>query len=462
MTHTIGHRDRGAALIVTLLIVIVLASLVLSMSHTMRVEALAASQAEAQAQARAIANGAAAAIIRWGDNLPTDAVEIGGGAVWFLRVDPEDDKQYAYGMTDEAAKVNINTATVDMLEKLPNMTPELAAAIVDWRDRDEDTTDDGAESDYYRSLDDPYLAKNAPFDTIDELLMVRGFTPLELYGEDANRNGVLDANENDGDESSPPDDGDGKLDRGIYPFITVYSTEPAARGGLNVNSQGNQTRQALVQRLSQSMASDRASVIADNIMNNRPLKNMVDVYIKSQMTLEEFGQVASGLTTEQRARRKVGLINVNKAPLEVLMALPGIEEGEAQALIAYRSGQQDTTNTAAAGDTSEETAFAAPTGDLSSIAWVAEAIDHEKAIDIGSLITVTSVQRSVDIVAVSPGGRAFERYRMVFDPTTSPPTILLWQRLTHLGWPLDRSLLDQLRAGGKVSDLAQSTDRGSF
>src|SRR5690606_25885062 len=57
----------------------------------------------------------------------------------------------------------------------------------DWWDRDENrtnydpvlataTTSGGEDSDYYRSLPQPYAIKNAPFDTIEELRLVRGIS----------------------------------------------------------------------------------------------------------------------------------------------------------------------------------------------------------------------------------------------------------------------------------------------
>ena len=47
-----------------------------------------------------------------------------------------------------------------------------------------------------------------------------------LYGEDANLNGILDANENDGDTTAPSDNRDGILDCGILEYSTVYTHEP--------------------------------------------------------------------------------------------------------------------------------------------------------------------------------------------------------------------------------------------
>ena len=88
----------------------------------------------------------------------------------------------------------------------------------------------GAESEYYQTLLEPYVAKNSLFDTLDELLIVKDVTLSVLYGEDTNLNGTLDPNEDDGETQLPLDNKDGILDVGWYPYITVYSYEK------NVNS----------------------------------------------------------------------------------------------------------------------------------------------------------------------------------------------------------------------------------
>ena len=53
-------------------------------------------------------------------------------------------------------------------------------AILDWLDDDDNARDNGAESDFYESLDPPYVCKNGPMDSIEELLLIPGITP-ELY-----------------------------------------------------------------------------------------------------------------------------------------------------------------------------------------------------------------------------------------------------------------------------------------
>lgn len=129
------------------------------------------------------------------------------------------------GVNDEAAKLNVNVATREQLMKLRDMTAPVAAAIIDWRDRDENPEPDGIERGHYASLPHPYTIRNGPLRTTRELLMVRGVTPELFYGEDANGDGRLDPNENDGDKTPPADNSDGKLDRGWFAYLTVFTFE---------------------------------------------------------------------------------------------------------------------------------------------------------------------------------------------------------------------------------------------
>ena len=152
-----------------------------------------------------------------------------------------------YGLAEETAKFNLNTIRnypksqqQTTLLKLPGMTEDIADAILDWLDSDDDPRLYGAESDYYLSLNPPYMAANGRLNSLDELLQVRGVTWSLLYGEDANQNGILDPAENDGDLSLPLDNQDGFLDRGWSAWLTVYSREsnvsPEGKPKINLNS----------------------------------------------------------------------------------------------------------------------------------------------------------------------------------------------------------------------------------
>ncbi|HLJ93245.1 MAG TPA: type II secretion system protein GspK, partial [Gemmataceae bacterium] len=146
---------------------------------------------------------------------------------------PSDAQPYRFGVGDECGKINLNTLLKldssgqkahDILLMLPNMTEDVANSILDWLDPDDDTRTNGAESDYYGGLNPGYRAKNGPLDSLEELLLVKGVTPQLLFGNDRNRNGILDPDE---------DDGSGIVDQGWAAYLTIYSRE------LNVDASGN-------------------------------------------------------------------------------------------------------------------------------------------------------------------------------------------------------------------------------
>lgn len=141
-----------------------------------------------------------------------------------------------YGLTPESAKLNLNTATDEQITNLlvPLLTElrvenaaEYVAALLDWRDSDDEVRDGGAEKEYYNGLTPAYSPKNGPLDTVEELMLIKGFSAAVLWGEDTNRNGILDTNEDDGAASFPEyDNADGVLNNGLAPFLTTFSREP--------------------------------------------------------------------------------------------------------------------------------------------------------------------------------------------------------------------------------------------
>lgn len=149
--------------------------------------------------------------------------------------------------TDEFGKINVNEAPKETLVAVLRAAgvPEpdtLAAAIIDWRDPDHSGV---AENDFYGALDPPYAAANGPLERIEELLFVRGIRGGNehwFFGEDRNRNGVLDPNEDDGMESWPPDNGDGVLQPGLVDLLTVYGD-----GTVNANTAPEAVLRALLE-----------------------------------------------------------------------------------------------------------------------------------------------------------------------------------------------------------------------
>jgi hypothetical protein len=130
-----------------------------------------------------------------------------------------------FGLEDEAGKINVNIAGKAVLMKLPGITDAMADCLLDYIDADSNPRPNGAEQDYYDQLPKPYRIKNGPLATLEELLLVKGFTGTVVFGEDANRNGFLEPNENDADAKFPPDDADGQLDRGLRCLASAVSYE---------------------------------------------------------------------------------------------------------------------------------------------------------------------------------------------------------------------------------------------
>lgn len=93
-----------------------------------------------------------------------------------------DDVRLQIRIHDEAAKVNLNTADALLLAGLVQALGEekgraeqLAGAIIDWRDRDDlRQAVGGAETADYVAAGLPYPARNAPFDSVEELQRVLG------------------------------------------------------------------------------------------------------------------------------------------------------------------------------------------------------------------------------------------------------------------------------------------------
>jgi type II secretion system (T2SS) protein K len=262
---------RGMALALVLLVVLLLAYAGYSFTALMVTEAATTSMYERDAQTRACADSGieyVAAILGEavdGAALPNlynnpelfqalllqDAPVPRGRLMLSIVAPVENDvsgSTIRFGLVDQSSKLNVNALLQtdldddqlrDALLALPNMTIEIADAILDWIDDDDQPRMYGAENEYYGTLTPPYETKNGPLESLDELLLVRGVTAQLLFGEDVNRNGLLDANENDGELTAPLDIPDGALDRGWHALLTTASREANLRSDgtprINVN-----------------------------------------------------------------------------------------------------------------------------------------------------------------------------------------------------------------------------------
>lgn len=252
MPPTRPRDRRGTILIVVMLVIAALAGMVLSLGRATRVEAMAsanrASAARAAAAERAAEQYVLSLLARDRATVMTldekDFINIpvgGTGVFWIVRPDYGDNNLPAYGLVDEASKLNINAATREMLAALVVMPDELPDSIIDWRDEDGDISGDGAEDQYYLNLRTPYRCKNSAFETVEELLLVRGAYPQLLYGDRSRgpAGGVAGAS---GMQVGGLSEEELRA-RGLMQYVTVFSREPNAEGGprpprgrINVNT----------------------------------------------------------------------------------------------------------------------------------------------------------------------------------------------------------------------------------
>ena len=355
----------------------------------------------------------------------SEAVPIGEATVWFLGRDPEvsTGTTRKFGLVDEGAKLNLNTATPAMLQALPGMAEEFAAAIVDWRDTDDDVTPGGAETEYYLRLQPAYRCKNGPFESVEELALLSGADRLLIYGEDANLNGVLDPNEDDGDATSPEDNSDGKLDAGILDYVTVFSRERNKRDDGTDRVPVAPLSQALTELLTEKLGASRGTEILGRL-GPVPARSVLEFVTRGEMTSAEYILVQDALTVST-AEYLPGLINVNTASEAVLACLPGVGVDNAATLVATRlsRSEQDT-----------------------DITWVGEVLGLQGAAAAGPSITGRTSQVTADVVAVGRHGRGYRRTRFVIDQSTGTPRIIYRRNLAPLGWALGEEVRQALAA----------------
>jgi competence ComEA-like helix-hairpin-helix protein len=301
-------------------------------------------------------------------------VPLGPGQFTVFRQGHRDEgKKIFYGISDEESRLNVNKASAGELIKLPGMTPDVIASISDWKDGDNSVTPGGAESEYYSSLQPPYLPRNGSLQTTRELLMVNGVSRELFLGEDANQNGFLDREEDDGDASYPPDNHDGFLDPGWSGLVTVGSSvgnqNAAGEGRTNVKEADEKTL-ALVRGISPELAkaivahrgqkqfeslADLLDVAAPNSQNqsssqsqssstgsgtrgSRPTQTTTRSSSQPSgpklINEELLMEIADDLTVSDD--EQPGAININTASAEVLACLPGVDEQLAQSIVSYR------------------------------------------------------------------------------------------------------------------------------
>lgn len=399
-----------------------------------------------------------------------------------------------FGLEDESARLNLNTVlSVDqanqgknvgrqMLMALPGMREDIADAILDWIDLDDESREYGAELDTYASLSPPYAAKNGVPDTLEELLLVRDVTPALFFGYDMNRNYLVDRSESNAPILIDADNSDGAMNCGWSAYLTASSKESNLRADGEAKIDLNQSD---LQKLREDLSSVLDSEWADFIVayrlssggyastNTRPQKvspssALEGVDLSSQSAAKTsltsvLDLIEADATKAVTCNSKVvespfpealatsflpklmenctvgssgatGRVNINLASRVVLSAI----------LCADTSLAEDTSQIEELVDQIVSERPQDPTQadeEFKYETWIYTRgmvkLDQMKKL-IPYVCAAGAVYRTQTVGYYDKGGPS-ARIEVVIDATSSPPAIVFWREMTHLGrgYPLE-------------------------
>ncbi len=193
--------NRGAALVITLLIIATLTGLTVAFSEDSGTDLSLAGYSKDGYRAYQIARSGvdlAQALLDEDEDRGMDSL-LEDWALFDTDSFPEKlpaEVSVIARVIDENSKININSLKKedgeideDKVEQLSRLFSVLGLAesyvnsILDWLDKDDIERMDGAESFYYQSLDPPYECFNDSFLTVGQVFMVKGVEKIRHFGE---------------------------------------------------------------------------------------------------------------------------------------------------------------------------------------------------------------------------------------------------------------------------------------
>ncbi len=181
---------RGMVLISVLWVILVLSVLSFSLAAAVRLESVSVQQSFDSERAFFMAKGAAEVVyasLAKNEEIPGSPIRRENGQFVF----PFDSGEARVSLETGSGFIDLNAASDELLASMFDSLGveearrnRLVDCILDWRDSDDIPHLYGAEVNDYpaRQLNRPSVPRNAPFQSIDELLFVRNMTPELFYG----------------------------------------------------------------------------------------------------------------------------------------------------------------------------------------------------------------------------------------------------------------------------------------
>ena len=336
---------RGQALIPVLLVMLILTTLGVAFAISAQRELKSGTNFVAQTEryyaARGAAFYAASALANTSNNGATYGVVTASGDTDANGWKQIGEAWVKIDVVDSGAAISLNGATLATLQRLPVFTdnPDVAAAIVDWRTPGDQPSANGAKSEYYTTLSPPYNCKSAPFDTVEELLLVKGVTPTLLYGNAS------------GSPISPSDlqSAQASAASGIRSGASssTGSSSSGSSGQTRAADLNGQTRQA-----AQTGTNGQSNGATGNPVGGQgnpvptgqagaattttDASQFQDLYTNSHIPLAELFTAVSrerNVSADGQPR-----VNINTATADELASKLGIAQNIAQNIISYRNG----------------------------------------------------------------------------------------------------------------------------
>jgi general secretion pathway protein K len=240
------RSQAGIALIIVMLVIVVLSILAAGFAMSMKVEIKLARNARSESEMLLLAwSGVELARYAVGQqaNIPGEnsfhalnqkwAGGPGGTNDLLADISLENVElgvgRFTVRIADAERKLNLNSTRPEFFELALRKlgvdaldATRILHSIEDWRDPDQNTQLDGAETDYYLGLSPPHIAKDGPIEDVSELLLVRGITPELYWGE-----GLVEQRSASATEA---------LGAGTSGLIDIFTVTPGVSPRVNVNT----------------------------------------------------------------------------------------------------------------------------------------------------------------------------------------------------------------------------------
>ena len=220
-------------------------------------------------------------------------------------------------LVPEAGKLDLNIVDAMMLADTELVEPELAEAVIDFRDRD----------------------LGGSFQSVAQLLGVPGITPELIYGPiDEIR--VMDEAMGESIEDLSSIGSPDNASRGLADVVTVYSFEPALQrnGRLRINL-NTEWSEELGRRVEERFGRDVRDVLRRIMVEEgRTFDSEAELFeVLRFFNVEPDGwpEIVDTFTAES-GEFHFGRVDINSAPYEALVALPGLGPDEAAAIVQMR------------------------------------------------------------------------------------------------------------------------------